>query len=223
MGVTAEVRWFWTDVAVEQDLENWFNILWDGILPIGIGATPRVDAYLVDLNQPRLSIKRRSVNNSKSNNPAEFKGLVDPHFDSIESGIFAGTVELWSKWSASLDLSPHSAVTVEKQRYMRRFRVDEEGGAIEYGLTDYERQTGELRPPTEGCNIEFTRVKIPMLDCKAVTFAFESFGSITKVAGSLKATVRVVESRTPPVVPAGMEASYPVWLNRILSDNKVTM
>lgn len=224
MGVSAEIRWFWTDDSMADKLESWFNVSWNGIHPLGLGAPARVDAYVLDLQQPRLSIKTRSVNSRRAQSQTEIKGLVDGYFDRLDEDAFKGTIELWSKWSAALDLSPHKSISVHKQRYMRRFKFDERSGEFsEFGMSDEERATGELKPPKQGCNIEFTRVKIPMIDVTASSFAFEAFGQVANVVHALKSTAKCVAATKPPSLDTGLIASYPVWLASSLASSKVTL
>ena len=113
MQVSAEIRWFWRS-APPTGLEDWFCKAESHGCPAG-GGKAREDAYLRDLSQPELGLKRRGGKKG-----VEVKGLVAVLWSGLVVAPFAGPIEIWSKWTSET-LELNSVIIVEKLRWLRKF------------------------------------------------------------------------------------------------------
>src|SRR4030095_7381555 len=115
MQISAEIRWFWRDVA-PASLEQWFSSTKVHSCPPG-GGNWRDDAYLKDSAQVELGVKRRG-----SKPGVEVKGLVTVLPAHLNAEPFEGPIELWTKWTSELlQLPPHLIILTKKQRWLRKF------------------------------------------------------------------------------------------------------
>ena len=132
----------------------------------------------------------------------EIKGLIAPRKISFEFTGCTSPVELWAKWSSStLNIDGAPLVRVQKQRWMRKFRVCS-GAAAEC--------TGSDQTRTSGCDAELTLIKVK--GSAWWTFGFEAFGELERIQDDLAATVALLASRDPPRLLRGEASSYPRWL-----------
>jgi hypothetical protein len=205
MLVSAEIRWFWRS-APPPGLEGWFCKAESHGCPAG-GGRIRVDEYLRELGQVELGLKRRGGKKG-----VEVKGLLAVTWGGLATGPFAGPIELWTKWtSEQLELDSKSTVATEKQRWLRKFDT-----ALpwpqEIPLDEDEKPAAQRPPPTLGCNVELTRVKLPQGDIWW-TLGFEAFGRLRTVESDLQAVATILATRRPPPLGEGLLSSYPAWLN----------
>ena len=200
MLLSAEVRWFWQ--GPRPNLYEWFA----GIsAPPGGGGT-RVDTYLIDRNQAELGIKRRG-----SKPGIEIKALVSERA-SYTLGGHKATSQIWTKLTTAaltLDLLP--SVSTHKKRWLRKY--DTGGSTIrEITLGTNELPLSKEPLPDNGCNVEFTEVRIQGSSPVWVTLGLESFGSLDRIEDSLRAIVRLLDSKGLPDTGPGVALSYPQWL-----------
>jgi hypothetical protein len=196
MRLTAEIRWFWPDSA-PQEFHGWF--VGDGAAWIAASSSKtRVDEYLLDPDQHSLGIKKRGRGD------VEIKGLIsrrDKHLD------FAGCtspIELWAKWSRTLDLDGLPLVRVAKQRWKRSFSVH--AGAVSELATSSEPALGQ-----PGCDAELTLLKGPDM-APWWTLGFEAYGELDEVEAALSRTVALMARRCPPPLTPGEAIGYATWI-----------
>jgi hypothetical protein len=205
--VTAEIRWFWRDDE-SQELVDWFA---SPTVHDGQHAAPpgRVDRYLVDKSQVELGIKARGGRDG-----VEIKGLVDARAAELESGVFAGPIEIWSKWwTDALFLDTDLTVAIGKRRWMRAFDLS---GTSPVDATEHVAEwfNGTRPIPSRGCNVEVTRVAVP--DGQVWwTMGFEAYGPLSTVAADVSVAADVMATRRPPEMPGAKCQSYPAWLASI--------
>jgi hypothetical protein len=214
MQLSAEIRWFWQD-SPPPGLGSWFRSPgYEVFPPGGDGSKPREDEYLREENRCELGIKVRG----KNGHGVEIKGLVVTELGDLSIDPFKGTLELWCKWiSSALELKPGSTVMILKWRLLRKFDTS--------GLAPREIELGEdempkdpaVTLPEQGCNVELTRIHIPINDETWWTLGFESFGTLSKVEKNLQSAAEMLASRRCPGLDGGFQGSYPAWLKaRIL-------
>jgi hypothetical protein len=213
MQVSAEIRWFWQS-SPPSGLEDWFCKSNAHGFAAGGAAEIRTDRYLREAGQTELGIKLRGGNNEG----IEIKGLISSDVGVLSLDPFRGPVELWCKWTAkSLNLDSKPVLVTEKLRWLRKF--DTAGASIsEIQLDARERPLNGKPLPERGCNVEWTRVSLPEREESWWTFGFESFGTIRTVEDDLRAVASELLSRRPPQFFGGVIASYPVWLNSLVSN-----
>ena len=197
MRTTAECRWFWrkTDAA---PLRQWF---FDRDVHgfEAAGGNVRTDAYLADVNQAELGIKRRG-----SGKGAEIKGLVSILGNGCHEAPFEGPIELWTKWVSNvLTLTEALLILVRKRRWSRQF--DTVDATLEV--------TGNADPPPQGCTAEYTEVSAEGSE-EWATLGFEAFGPMETLADSVRSAAWRMAERKPPAIGPGWRASYPVWLRQ---------
>ena len=209
MQVSAEIRYWWRKSEASR-IEKWFH---EGRCPPGGGET-RIDEYLKDPGQMELGIKRRGAQPGAEIKPGvEIKGLV-ARCERLPDTPFPGQVEIWTKWSsASLQLDPPATIAVTKQRWMRKFDTGS-GTAREIPLDSSERSAARDPLPKDGCNVEFTSLRLPDGD-PWWTLGFEAFGELYSVERSLRIAMAEMASRQPPAILPALVASYPAWLDRL--------
>jgi hypothetical protein len=212
MQVSAEIRWFWKAADVPKDLEEWFcSGRMHKSITAGGGSKIRTDHYLKLAGQHEIGIKRRDVDKDKASNSAEIKGLVAASISGLSCVPFTGPVELWTKWSAAIDLHGADMLPTNKKRWLRKFATDGTGAAHEIQLGPLEEPLQESLPEL-GCNVELTRIELE--DSKVWwSFGFESFGALDSVARSLAVVAAELAHRAPPAFTGARLASYPSWLN----------
>jgi len=211
MQVTAELRWFWN--TPQEELKAWFCDAEIHEFGCG-GGGKRIDSYLRDAKQVELGLKHRGGRFG-----VEIKGLVAVTAGGCIEKPFDGDIELWTKWTSStLVLDTTKTVTLEKQRWLRKF--DTSGRKpIEVPLDIKESYLDRI--PERGCSIEFTQIRF--LDFKTLdqlpesqtwwTLSFESFGSIADVNESLSMVAAEMALRNPPPFDQSCRASYPTFLS----------
>lgn len=210
MQVSAEIRWFWPNLP-PAGLRAWFCEAGADWCAAG-GGNKRIDEYLSDPGQAELGIKRRG---GKSG--VEIKGLVSVVRDGLAQPPFAGSVEIWTKWTSErLDLGTLATIGTTKRRWLRKFD-SAVTPAREVALYAAEKPL-EGRLPDEGCNVELTEVTLPGGPVWW-TLGFEAFGSIETVRHSLAAAAERLSERRPPSLERGFLASYPAWLGQYAHAN----
>lgn len=208
MQISAEIRWFWRGDP-QPEFHAWFQSASLHGCTAGGGKDSREDIYLSAPAQADLGIKRRG------NKPGvEVKGLVAILETRLAAQPFAGSIEMWSKWTSDvLSIDHLPTIATSKLRWLRKF--DTSGSeAVEVPLKDDEEPADGSRPrPVRGCNVELTRVTLAG-DERWWTFGWESFGPLASVATDLCKGADVIASRQPPALPPGELFSYPAWLQR---------
>lgn len=208
MQISAEIRWFWQN-SPPSDFEKWFRETNSHCCPAG-GGIPREDQYLRDDSQTELSLKNRGGKKG-----VEVKGLVSIVWDGLTAKHFTGPIEIWTKWtSLPLKLDPELIITVEKQRWLRKFDT----GVLspqEIPLNNEEKPLDPCRSlPILGCNVEMTKIKLQNSSDTWWTFGFEAFGTIRTIENDLRAVATILSNRQPPALVEGLIASYPTWINK---------
>jgi hypothetical protein len=211
MQVSAEIRWFWKGRAPDS-LEDWF--LGKGAHRYGAGGgASRTDKYLRQPAQTEVGLKLRGGNDGG----VEVKGLISQRIGDLSVEPFAGPIEVWTKWTVKgLDLDVKSLIVTEKKRWLRKFDTTAENSLEEIELNDKEKPSDGRELPSRGCNVELTLITGPELTDSWWTFCFESFGTILTVESDIRAVVGELSKRRPPVLRAGLQANYPVWLDTYL-------
>ena len=204
MQISAEIRWFWSDVPPPK-LEEWFRDATEDTCAAG-GGESRVDEYLYDGNQIELGLKRRGGKPG-----VEVKGLVAAEWGKLTATPFVGPIELWTKWTSEvLELNSDRTVPIKKIRWLRKFDTAKQFPE-EIPLDGKEKPLGTRPLPELGCNVELTQITLG--DNKVWwTLGFESFGTIQTVDKSLYAVAATLATRQPPELGTGLLASYPDWL-----------
>jgi hypothetical protein len=207
MQLSAEIRWFWKD-APPDGLQPWFPAEEHHPCPAG-GGLPRVDRYLSDPVQAELAIKRRGASSAY-----EAKGLVSVGAAPLQSGTFAGRIEIWCKWSSeSLRLDDSLLISIEKTRWLRKF--DTAADPVEIPLNEKEQPIDERRRgaglPQSGCHVELTHVRTGQ-GTVWWTFGLEAFGTLQTVDKDLRAVAGEMNARRLRPLARGLELSYPAWL-----------
>jgi len=133
----------------------------------------------------------------------------------LRAGPFNGHIEVWGKWASTpLNLDSQTLLIVEKQRWLRKF--DTCGiKSREIPLDSFEQPCEFEKLPAEGCNVEFTRIRLPKGQ-GWFTFGFEAFGSSKTVESSLCVVAELLNERKPPKITNAFLASYPKWLASLL-------
>ena len=196
MRLTAEIRWFWAGYP-PRSFEDWFRSAGPSWASAADSKT-RTDQYLRDNAQTMLGIKKRG-----GGSDVEVKGLISARPTVLELAGSACAVGLWGKWSAGLALDPRHLIKIEKQRWMRKFRVAA-GTARELAAADSGARLS-------GCDVELTLLEGPDGE-PWWTLGFEAFGDFDQVERDLAATVVVAAGRSPPLLPEGQATGYPGWL-----------
>ena len=206
--MSAEIRWFWNGHAPDS-LEDWF--LGTGAHPYGAGGGAfRTDKYLRQPEQTEVGLKLRGGNDEG----VEVKGLISRRIGDLTLDTFAGPIEIWTKWTVKgLELDTNSLIITEKKRWLRKFDTTAENSLVEIELNDKEKPSDGRDLPSRGCNVELTLIRVPDLTDFWWTFCFESFGTVLTVENDLRAVAAKLSSRRPPPLNAGLQASYPVWLD----------
>jgi hypothetical protein len=204
MQVSAEVRWFWREDEPIV-LAQWFRSKDAHGRTCGGGGI-RIDKYLVDGRQTELGIKSRGGKGG-----TEIKGLVAITGTELEAAPFVGSIEIWTKWTTnSIDLASYKTVTIEKQRWLRKFDTTSEQ-PVELHLDESENLVGDGSLPPFGCNVEFTSLRLPSR-AQWWTLGFESFGTIENVERDLLTVAGLLVGRGAPLMENCLTLSYPRWL-----------
>ena len=204
MQISAEIRWFWSNVPPPK-LEEWFRDATEDTCAAG-GGESRVDEYLYDGNQIELGLKRRGGKPG-----VEVKGLVAAEWGKLTATPFVGPIELWTKWTSEvLELNSDRTVPIKKIRWLRKFDTAKQFPE-EIPLDGKEKPLGTRPLPELGCNVELTQITLG--DNKVWwTLGFESFGAIQTVDKSLYTVAMTLATRQPPGLGTGGLADYPAWL-----------
>ena len=209
MEVSAETRWFWQGTG-PAGLKEWFTgAPFHGCIAGGGGH--RIDAYLADPQQAELGIKLRG---NKAG--VEVKGLVAKLSAGCTDSPFVGDVEIWTKWpSNALSLADVELIQVDKQRWLRKFEcIGSDLREIALDLEELPIDGGAR--PDEGCNVEYTVISFGS-NLSWITLGFEAFGKLETVAACLRRTTARLALRQCPTLVGGWSASYPRWLQCIVS------
>lgn len=199
---TAEVRWCYSG-EMPFHLRDWFLGLDDDAR----SEPPRVDHYLLVRDTDALGIKFREGR-------IEVKQRFgDPRRATFRVGA-TGTIEQWRKWGFPLasageeraNLEAMDAwMAVEKDRWLRDYRVDAKG-------TIWLLEAPDLTIPT--CSVELTSVRVQ--GWQGWTLAFEAAGpaatlvpTLEQVAGQVLSTLDDFELRPQDAF------GYPRWLQII--------
>jgi hypothetical protein len=207
MVVSAEARWFWRGTPPD-DLERWFVQR-----PIAAGGgTPRLDEYLLDARQQEVGIKRRgAIGEPPDADAIEVKGLVETRLPLPDP--FSARVQIWTKWkSPALRFDGLPSIRLRKTRRLRKF--DTAGSTVlELALDANEKLVDRaVLLPVLGCHIELVALEVGEVRARWWTLAFEAFGPLNTVEGSLVRTVAAVQPIKSTALSGGLELSYPAWL-----------
>ena len=176
--------------------------------PAGGGPPARSDEYLIEPNQRELGVKKRGGGG------VEIKTLIETGSDSLSRPPFNGPMELWCKAkSSALPLNGLPLIVIEKERRLRKF--DTTGAKpIEIQLIpdSTEKPIDGRALPSQGCNVEFTSIRVQPDRQAWWTFGFEAFGPLSTVKHSLNNVARMLAERLPPALTDGILESYPTWL-----------
>jgi hypothetical protein len=208
MLVSAEARWFWRE-APPDGLERWFT---QRPLAAG-GGKPRLDEYLLDPGQQELGTKKRGDPSQRTDRDGvEVKGLVETR--ACLPAPFAAHVQIWAKWKSSalrIEGLPH--IRVCKTRRLRKFDTS---GLAPYELAldaDEKLVDRSATLPAIGCHMELVSLEVGDQRARWGTFAFEAFGPLDTVAGSLARTIQYLQPLDAAALSGGLELSYPAWLS----------
>lgn len=209
---SAEVRWFWKD-SPPLGLEDWYQA---ATFPPGGGGS-RLDAYLVEPGQIELGVKIRGTKDG-----VEVKGLVSTIEQPLNLEPSLGKIQIWTKWtSQAVQLGESGVVRIHKARSLRKFSIEKEG-LREIALNMEEKPCSGEDPPTDGCNVELT--KITLADSRATwwTLGLEAFGRFDSIEATLRVVWRHLAAESRPDFGDSIELSYPAWLNLVLppGDNR---
>jgi hypothetical protein len=200
--VSAEIRWFWKE-EIPVGIRDWF---FQGEPRPGGGPPFRTDRYISQVNSNQIGIKERGGKHG-----FEIKGLVATS-KREELKRIASYFEIWCKWSCIAPyLDRAEKVTTHKTRWLRKF--DTAGSEIIQIPLD---ENGNPKPgyirPSQGCNVELTKVEIPDQSQVWWTLGFEAFGDITTAQLSLLRVAIPEDSTLSDLVPTGHFMSYPAWI-----------
>jgi hypothetical protein len=201
MLVSAEVRWFWRWQR-PQPVYDWF---FRTGLPPG-GGLSRVDRYIPQRGEPDISLKRRG-----DRADFEVKGLVTTR-RSPELEPLAPHIEIWCKWSCTIPgFKLTDEVVVTKTRWLRKFDTSKYvRSEIPLDANDQPKVGYSL--PAQGCNVEWTEVRMAGLAGVWWTLGFEAFGDLDSVPTNLTLTVLPEKAVLERIVASGAFLSYPAWL-----------
>lgn len=188
MSVSAEIRWSWRRTP-PPGFEEWFRYSAGDSCHAG-GRISREEAYLVDLNQPDLEIKRRG-----DTRRVEGKGLVTIADKDLAEGPFKGRIKIWSGWtSEALQLSSNATSVIHKARWLRRFDTSPTL-PLEIPLNHEEKPlNGKLRLMPWTCDVELTQITLPNQEVWW-TFGFEAFSSLRTAAEDLRKVAATLAAR----------------------------
>jgi hypothetical protein len=201
MLLSAEVRWFWRG-SCPQPVHDWF--FKSGLSPGG--GLWRIDRYAPQRGEPEISLKRRG------NKPEfEVKGLVTTRGIS-ELEPLAPHIEIWCKWSCTIPgFKLTDEVVVTKTRWLRKFDTSKYvRSEIPLDANDQPKVGYSL--PAQGCNVEWTEVRMAGLAGVWWTLGFEAFGDLDSVPTNLTLTVLPEKAVLERIVASGAFLSYPAWL-----------
>ncbi len=204
MKPSIELRWFFRQ-HLPAAVKDWFCGS-----KLCKEETPRTDAYLVFPGSNEVGVKvrdgRKFEIKARTRRPEPF---------SLATGASVGWQDAWVKWShedvdvarrlGTLQGSTEDWLPVAKNRWLRKFRIDDTG------------QIEEIDADTKvdrGCKAEVAEVNVR--GSYWWTIAFESFGE-----GSRVADLEQVARHFFKMLPHGLalterdSMAYPEWLSRI--------
>lgn len=120
-------------------------------------------------------------------------------------------MEQWVKWSSPLpDDLPGDWVSIQKSRFLRRFRVTDD---------EIDEVGAESTALLEGCNVELTGIDLEHSEREWWSLSFEAYGAPQRVVENLEAVVNWFAERDRPPASFGVDDSfaYPAWLERCLT------
>jgi hypothetical protein len=202
MKPSVEVRWFFHQ-HLPEEVKDWFCGS-----KLCKEEARRTDHYLIFPGSSSVGVKVRD------GRKFQVKARVTaPEPFSLPGGTIVGRLDSWVKWSygdtemskrlADLRLGDPLWVSVIKERWLRKFQLDDRQ------LTEVDAENHYDR----GCTIELTRVTVK--DSHWWTLAFESFGP-TPLADDLARTA----AHFLKLLPHGLalterdSMAYPEWLDR---------
>lgn len=195
---TVEMRWFYPGAIIPDPVETWFQALEAESQP------QRTDHYLrLTGGDDSLGIKLREGNIEIKQRYQSY-GLI-----SLYNRI-AGYMEHWRKWSftaaGSTGPFPASAwLAVQKERRMRKYRLDPAGRLEAVPLLESLRQ---------GCELELARLQIANRPYWSV--CLEAFGPEPALSETLLGIGQQIgQELEPPLFEAKDSYSYPAWLKKI--------
>lgn len=201
---TVEVRWF-HEGDIPGAVLTWFAA------GQGAPAQPlsRIDSYLRLADTEALGIKLRE-------GCIEVKQRQRNYGAVRLSERASGWMEGWRKWSFALAgleregagpaLTASHWVEVRKRRWLRRYRITDEGGLVAVSLETY---------PGLGCDWELTAVRAG--DGAWWTLALEAFGQGPGRRDALLALAEeVLAVGQAPALQERNSFGYPAWLARLL-------
>ena len=197
MLTTDEVRWFFAGL-IPMAVLDWFR---DG-MPIA-PAPARTDVYLPLPANLELGIKLREGR-------LEIKTQSGPSRQVAYPNGVSGRAARWKKEAVRSDLvsdietrlAHPSALSVVKQRYLRKFSLHE-GKLVEVTTAS---------APHQGCFIEVAQLWLD--DIPSWTIALEAIGAPAPLEGNLPQSAGHIFGRSPCPAALTLEtcASYPEWL-----------
>jgi hypothetical protein len=204
---TSEARWFFKG-PVPDRVVDWFGVDED--------PDARTDRYLVFPGCDTVGVKLRDAED-QSPSAFEVKALLRGPYVARLGGRITARVDEWVKWSAPLDRYPEWAdeilsseptwVTVEKQRRMRQFSVDD-GDCTEVDEED---------DPDNGCS--FDLVTLSARGEAWWTIGLEASGSAEAVGPNLLVVGRsVFANATPQELEVVQSLSYATWAAALIAD-----
>ncbi len=225
-----ECRWF-LDEPLADAVEERFRRAgsWPQKAPIPGPEWPdgwRVDHYLLFPGREDLNLKSRGGSpDAATPTRLEFKGRTTDLGAHNFGPRAAGRVEHWVKWSCAGDEIPDSLrplvdragskaasdlVRVEKQRLLRRLRLDPAGADVEIPLN------GSHADLDRGLQIELTRLRVDNHPA-GWTLAFEAFPLDDALAADFDRSVARFLADFSSDLPLSPENScgYPAWLARV--------
>jgi hypothetical protein len=217
MYYSAEARWFHLDAPDEKVITGWFKQYGKDFS----GKWERADIYLLLDNLTTHGIKLRE-------GKLEIKVRTHEWPSVTIAKLHEGKVNLWSKYSFTLQKENpevdevlrafaglrsiglnHDWIRVDKERLLVKFEVDPDLSTL--------RIVPETARPDQGCNVEFTRLKVNM-SREYHTFNFEAFGKGVNVRKILDLSMAHVFS-TLTVKGLKMEnsLSFPEFISSLTS------
>jgi hypothetical protein len=200
---STELRWFYKG-GLPPDVKDWFCGS-----ALCIEEEARSDHYLVFPGSAAIGVKVRDGSR------LEIKArLTEPAPFSLPGGSAIGQLDSWTKWShqdkevadrlGGLRFGDPLWVTVLKERWLRKFQIDD------VRLEEVDASAKVER----GCSIEVTRLSVQ--DTPWWTFAFESFGSPVRPEDLQRAAAHFLKLLPHSLVLTQHDScSYPEWLNRL--------
>jgi hypothetical protein len=215
MYYSAEVRWFYLDAPDEKEITAWFKQNGKDFS----GRWERADIYLLVNNLTTHGIKLREGR-------LEIKIRTHEWPAGVIANVHGGKINLWSKYSFTLQKENPEVdevirafaglrsiglnrdwIRVDKERLLIKFEADPDLSIL--------RIVPETARPEQGCNVEFTRLKVNMAK-EYHTFNFEAFGKGVNVRKILDLTLaQVFSSLTLAGLRMENSLSFPEFISSL--------